>query len=148
MKKLFQLLSLFSVIELAINFSSCKKEGCTDTAATNFESAAKKDDGTCRYDPAVFSGTYNMRDTTTDLIGVVITQDYELTIVYGGIVNEIELQSLSNSGENFKATIRGNNFTIPPQGTVTQGEGLVTGNKIRIAFSYNNFTCVGTGVKQ
>ena len=31
---------------------SCKK-GCTDTAANNFSEKAKKDDGTCTYDPII-----------------------------------------------------------------------------------------------
>ncbi len=148
MKNLFQLLSLLSVIELTANFSSCKKEGCTDSAATNFISAAKKDDGTCKYSYSNFIGVYKMTDTTTDLTGMTTIKIFDFTIAYKGIVNEIELQNLDNSGLNFKATIQSNNFTIPPQGTVTEGEGLVNGNKIRIAFSYNNFTCIGTGVKQ
>lgn len=31
-------------------FASCKKEGCTDGNATNFDEDAKKDDGTCTYE--------------------------------------------------------------------------------------------------
>lgn len=33
--------------------TSCKKEGCTDKTANNYNSKAKKDDGTCTYDYAV-----------------------------------------------------------------------------------------------
>jgi hypothetical protein len=33
--------------------TSCKKKGCTDPKATNFEEKAKKDDGTCDYDTLV-----------------------------------------------------------------------------------------------
>lgn len=32
-----------------IAFSSCKKEGCTDESATNYNSKAKKDNGSCEY---------------------------------------------------------------------------------------------------
>lgn len=36
-------------------FSSCAKEGCTDSAATNFSAEAKNDDGTCSFESsAVF----------------------------------------------------------------------------------------------
>jgi len=38
-------LALTSLIAL----SSCKKEGCTDEAATNYNSKAKKDNGSCEY---------------------------------------------------------------------------------------------------
>lgn len=44
MKKLFLLLGL-----VLLTATSCKKEGCTDQDATNFESEAKKDDGSCSY---------------------------------------------------------------------------------------------------
>lgn len=33
-----------------IVLSACKKEGCTDSTATNYNSKAKKDDGSCLYD--------------------------------------------------------------------------------------------------
>ena len=29
---------------------SCKKKGCTDQTANNFDAEAKKDNGTCTYD--------------------------------------------------------------------------------------------------
>lgn len=38
-------LALVSVVAL----SACKKEGCTDETATNYNSKAKKDDGSCEY---------------------------------------------------------------------------------------------------
>ncbi len=33
----------------ALTLTSCKKEGCTDSAATNYSSSSKTDDGTCSY---------------------------------------------------------------------------------------------------
>ena len=38
--------ALFS-ITLVFGFSSCKKKGCTNSSATNYDSEAKKDDGSC-----------------------------------------------------------------------------------------------------
>ena len=38
---------VFIIALLALSVGSCKKEGCTDETADNFDPKAKKDDGTC-----------------------------------------------------------------------------------------------------
>ena len=44
MKKTLLLLMIgFGVVSI----TSCKKKGCTDNGAVNYNSKAKKDDGTC-----------------------------------------------------------------------------------------------------
>lgn len=48
---------------LLISFSSCKKKGCTDPTATNYDASAKVDDGSCTYPD---SGTVtDSRDSQT-----------------------------------------------------------------------------------
>ncbi len=39
------------LVGLALTFDSCKKKGCTDPTANNYNEKAKKDDGSCTYDP-------------------------------------------------------------------------------------------------
>lgn len=41
---------MIAFLGLAIGFTSCKKEGCTDPLATNYNNKANHDDGTCTYD--------------------------------------------------------------------------------------------------
>lgn len=48
------------VASLTLGTVSCKKEGCTDETATNYDSKAKKDDGSCEFtDAATAEGTVN-----------------------------------------------------------------------------------------
>ena len=54
---------------LTLAFSSCRKKGCTDDTAFNYNEEAKKDDGTCTYDQAVtlkFSQEFNDEVVTGD----------------------------------------------------------------------------------
>ncbi len=41
--------TIAAIAGLTLSLNSCKKEGCTDETATNFNSEAKKDDGSCVY---------------------------------------------------------------------------------------------------
>ena len=60
MKKIFFLFLLCSV------FFSCKKEGCTDVKATNYDVNANQDDGSCKYLPALSTITITCNDNDGD----------------------------------------------------------------------------------
>jgi len=74
-------LSLLAFSALLIGTTaSCKKKGCTDQDAVNFNSEAKKDDGTCKYAPAItINGNnpenINVGDTYTDAGATAANKD-------------------------------------------------------------------------
>ena len=91
--KLFKL-QLSALILLSITITSCKKKGCTDELATNYNSEAKKDDGTCVYDTAptyTIPSTYNFEDESGNS-----------TVSYSGQTDRLnqleELASYAKSG--------------------------------------------------
>lgn len=49
MKTSFIKLSTFILVASFVSFTSCKKEGCMDEKATNYDEKAKKSDGSCIY---------------------------------------------------------------------------------------------------
>ena len=77
--------TLLFIVGLFFVFTSCKKKGCTDPLATNYNSEAKKDDGKCEYAPApnyVVPSTY----TFTDASG-------NNTVSYGGQTARMDMLS-------------------------------------------------------
>ena len=78
MKKIIGLFVLGALV-LSTN-TACKKKGCTDNTATNYNSAAKKDDGTCLYAPIITlngsaSVSVNVGSTYTDAGATAVNKD-------------------------------------------------------------------------
>jgi hypothetical protein len=75
---------------LAMGATSCKN-GCTDESATNFDSKAKKDDGTCTYASTDYEGKLNDGSQTTlnkDITKDVTLPGKEYTLAGGVHVKE------------------------------------------------------------
>ena len=61
MKKLFKI--SFVLLLLLVLTTSCKKKGCTDPEATNYDSSASKDDYSCEYS---YEFSYEVTGTAND----------------------------------------------------------------------------------
>ena len=120
-------LSKIGILTLAvatITLGSCKKKGCTDPLANNYNEKAKKDDGTCAFDPVIseteerVSGTITSNTTwTSDMIyilggKVVVDGGATLTIEAGTIIKGEE-----GAGTNASALIIARGSKITAVGT-------------------------------
>ncbi|MBL7898430.1 MAG: hypothetical protein JNJ99_07835 [Crocinitomicaceae bacterium] len=137
--------------------TSCKKEGCTDSTATNFDADAKKDDGSCIFpepDPRdPYLGNYLVTDTLYLFGSFSEAVTYTLQVTTGGTsADTIYLNNLWNDGSNYFAIMAGNNFTIPSQQVsgpyYATGSGNFTSNVITYETSGDVYVNNGTGPKQ
>ena len=67
MKRKLFLLSLIAFV-LALVIAGCQREGCTDPKATNYDSDAKKDNGTCVYATSEPTPVVPTREITLDMV--------------------------------------------------------------------------------
>jgi hypothetical protein len=78
MKKHFKIFLFLSIVSL---IGGCSKKGCVDNIADNYDSSAKKDDGTCSYSSDLhFYWTYN---TSLDFDDYDV---YDITIEIDGLI--------------------------------------------------------------
>lgn len=138
---------------------SCKKEGCTDSAATNYNADAKKDDGTCIFpepepDPRdPYLGNYLVTDTLYLFGSFSETVTYSLEVTTGGTLEDtIYLNNLWNDGNNYIAIMNGSNFSIPSQQVsgpyYASGSGNFTSDVITYETSGDVYINEGKGPKQ
>jgi len=78
-----KLIFSFSLV-LVFGFTSCKKEGCTNEMAVNFDTEAKKDDGTCELAELSFDISSPLNGATFGLnqsvpITAIVNANYDLT---------------------------------------------------------------------
>lgn len=112
---------------LTMTAVSCKKEGCTDATATNYDEKAKKDDGSCQYaqseDEDVIKVSSNITSNTTWETGkvyvltsrIAVTNGATLTIQPGVIV-----KGEAGTGANATALIIARGAKLNASGTATQ----------------------------
>jgi hypothetical protein len=157
--KIIRTASFALVIGLvAVSYTSCKKEGCTDSLANNFDDKADTDDGTCTYDREQFIGTYG--STSPCVAGAT----WNTTISNSSAAKtKVVVSNLGNLGTSAAAVadITGSTIKISTQNitdsdgdtwSVSSSSGTLTGNTISITITYtfgtNTLTCAETWNKQ
>jgi len=95
----FILMAAIAVSSLSLN--SCKKEGCTDETALNYDSEADKDDDSCEYEevPEITFDITSPAEHTTFMLGdtVHISSMFETTGEVHGY--SVKIINLSNNNE-------------------------------------------------
>ena len=127
------------LVAVTLFASSCKKEGCTDLDALNFDIEANSDDGSCTYQAQSFVGTYNVTGYAVDqTFGDTTIQAYQFIITHTGGTG-ISISNLGNTSLNFDATIKNSQLNIPLQiKNVVEsfsGSGVISGTTINLQYN-------------
>ena len=108
MKKTLILLSVATIG--AMTFTGCKKKGCTDSTATNFNSKAKKDDASCVYTPTITiigaaDTTVNVGSTYNDPGATAVNKDgSSVDVIVEQLADSVNTGTTGVYYVNYKAT--------------------------------------------
>lgn len=135
MKNIFLLLT-FGLLLTTI--TSCKKEGCTDNNATNYNSDAKEDDESCTYLGDQYVSKYDVSEDCEPFV----QQDYEIEILlYSADKSKISIYHLGNLEETniipIIADVNGNEITFSKTLSpyTLEGSGTINGNNLTLTYT-------------
>jgi len=137
----------FSILFLVITLISCDSDGCTDVYATNYESKADNDDGSCQYDSDPFAGRWEAYDSVLTF-ATYIAEPVKTIDIRVQVVNKSKVRFFWRYDDGtYSDTLDGNTkpsaLTIPAQtfqdSLIIEGSFTVTGiGKIKSSYTISN----------
>ena len=112
--------------------TSCKKPGCIDPAAVNYDEEADSNDGSCVYDRDKFIGTYEMYQECSP-------DDFPsktVEIKTGGAMNQVQITGWFD-GFSITAEVDGNEISFKKEQDVYtyEGIGYIAGSAVTIDYN-------------
>ena len=135
---------------VALTYTGCNKDGCTDATATNFDDKADTDDGTCTFERDALIGTYSVSgNINCSQTGTTAVSGSTFVIANSTVsTNKIIITFL---GVSLTCTVSGSAFTVDNQtlsGFAYTGNGNVAGNALNVTINEEDAgfpeTCIFT----
>lgn len=94
------------IVATMLLFTGCAKKGCTDKDATNYDSKAKKDDATCKYEGNVVFWQAKKNADTLVANGATALTYYVDGSIAGSSAASIYFTGAPNCGQNGPVTVK------------------------------------------
>jgi len=140
----------------AATFTSCGKQGCTDTEANNFDADATEDDGNCTYDRDAFIGTYAVTESCASgnysySLTISEASQNKVTVILTNL-GDFQSTTLSASVNGGSLTINSQTVDVSGTSVTFSGQGALNGSTLTINYgaTVNGTTdnCTATCLKQ
>ncbi len=131
MNRFLNLASLLLFVAV-FGLSACKKEGCTDSMAENYDAEAEENDNSCTYARTKFLGDYSANQSCV----YEGNSNFSMSVSVGPNMDEVMLNNFGNWGINIRAKINGGNITFKEEqnGITYEGSGYINGNTMTINY--------------
>lgn len=142
---------LVSILFCSVALMSCKREGCTDETAMNYDEKAKVEDLSCTYYGDPYIGTYVVEDSLYQPMYSSITTVYQKITIVGSDESTLYLPNYQGTDDELYLEMSGSTFTIPAQeisgGLTISGSGFFRNDSLFYVIAGDDYDNRGSGGK-
>lgn len=144
-------IKIIGYIFCLVFLTNCKKEGCIDETALNYDPKAKVTDFSCIYAGDPYIGTYEITDSLYRPMLTEISTVYQKVNIVGTNSDTLYLTDYRNTDYELILLMTGESFTVPEQeiwlGQVVSGNGLFRDDSLFYSITGLDYDNKGNGGK-